>query len=894
MRSPFRKLGIILAIAVTSALAKPAVASERKVLKGHVPGVVASLKATGRLAADTRLNLVLGVSLRDPQGLSAFVQQVSDPASPQYRHYLTPQQFTERFGPTAADYQAVLDFAKASGFTVTGTHDDRMIVEVSAAASDVERAFDIALRTYPHPTEARTFFAPDTEPTVAAGLPMADINGLNDYIRPHPVNLHRRVLPKGTNGGPRANNASRDGSGPNGNFIGSDYRAAYAAGITNTGTGQSVGLLEFDNYYASDITAYESAANISNPPTVQAVLLGGYNGVQGDGEGEVALDVEMAMSIAPGVSSIICYEGGQSTSTVTLLSKMASATTVKQFSSSWSFGSIARSTVDTYFQKFASQGQSFFEASGDSGAIYGGLDVPQDDANITLVGGTALETVGPNGAWSGETAWNAPDIQQATGGGISTAVALPSWQNGVKTSTNQASTTHRNSPDVAMPADNLYIVADDGQDETSGGTSAAAPLWAGYIALVNQEAVALGKDTVGFINPALYGFYANTAYGAELDDVTFGYNTNGNSSQFFAGPGYDLCTGLGSPNGTSLMVGLAAPDGLIVAPGRGFVANGSSGGPFTVTSQALTLTNAGTSSLNWTLGNPPSWLDVSATSGSLSAHSAGTVTVSLDPSASSLTSGTYTADLWLTNQASGLAQLRQFSVLVDQNLVHDGGFESADLAYWLLTGVDAWYYTFSDNGYNTDYNPHSGLYFAALGASNDVAYLSQDVETTPGETYQLVFWLQNPSGITPTFFSATVMDATTTNVLYSQANLPAFNWRSFTYSVVAHSTKMTVQFGASDDNDYMGLDDVSIVPIAPPPSATGPTIQSIQVVGGSALITWTSSASAQYQVQSTTSLASPNWQNVGSPVTAQGSTASATVTLTSAPVVFYRVVLLAN
>ncbi len=323
-----------------------------------------------------------------------------------------------------------------------------------------------------------------------------------------------------------------------------------------------------------------------------------------------------------------------------ILSSMTGTNTmlVQQFSCSWDFGTTPRTTMDGYFMRFAAQGQSFFDASGDSGAYSGGIPQPDDDPYTTQVGGTSLSTVAPGGAWLGETAWNAQDGFDATGGGISTTYSLPTWQQGVATTANGGSTTKRNVPDVAMVSESVYIVADGGMPEGTGGTSVASPLWAGFNALVNQQLAATGKPRIGFINPAIYALGKSAGYAATFDDITFGNNTNSGvgAKKFLAVSGYDLCTGWGTPIGGNLLQALTAPDNLLITPGRGFIGSGPPGGPFTVTTQTLRLTNSGAASLNWSAGSPPSWLDLAPTSGTLAPGSTGSITATLDASASGL------------------------------------------------------------------------------------------------------------------------------------------------------------------------------------------------------------------------------------------------------------------
>jgi uncharacterized repeat protein (TIGR01451 family) len=208
----------------------------------------------------------------------------------------------------------------------------------------------------------------------------------------------------------------------------------------------------------------------------------------------------------------------------------------------------------------AAQGQSFFNAVGDSDAFTGAIPFPAESPNITQVGGTTLTTSGPLGSWVSERVWNwGGGI--GTCGGISTTYSIPVWQQGINMTTNQGSTTMRNMPDVALTADNIYIIADDGIPEPgTGGTSCAAPLWAGFTALVNQQAAQGTQAPVGFINPTIYALAKGPLYGATFHDIVLGNNTSPTSTNlFFAVPGYDLCSGWGTPSGTNLIDILAPP-----------------------------------------------------------------------------------------------------------------------------------------------------------------------------------------------------------------------------------------------------------------------------------------------------------------------------------------------
>jgi xanthomonalisin len=587
------------------------------------------------------------------------------------------------------------------------------------------------------------------------------------------------------------------------------------------------------------------------------------------------LDIEMVISMAPGLSKVVVYEAGPNGLANDILSAMAANTAIKQFGCSWDFGDLTstqRGTMDNYFQKMAADGQSFFNASGDAGAFTGAWPAPDDDPYITLVGGTTLATCATNGAWLSETAWNAPDYTDATAGGYSVNYSIANyapWQQGINMSANQGSTTLRNIPDVAMVADDIIIVADNGQQEMTGGTSAAVQLWAAFNALVNQQAAASGQQSVGFINPAIYALGKSGSFSAVFNDIAAGNNsTNAAPPEFFAVPGYDLCTGWGSPAG-----------------GTGFAANGPVGGPFTLTAQSLSLTNAGTSPLNWSLSDTSLWLNASPVSGTLTpGGAAAMVTVSLSPTANNLAAGVYAANLQLSNTTSGLVQTRQFTVLVGQELVQDGGFEAGDFAYWNLAGSDAGSYNYVDDGTYTSLTPNSGYYFAALGQYGSLAYLSQTLPTRAGQPYSLSFWLQNAdlgSGTIPNQFIAQWNGSTLTNIV----NAGVFDWMNMSYVVVAGGANTVLEFTSRNDPGTFALDDVSVMPIPLP------SLQSIRESGGTVNFTWTTMAGLAYQILFKTNLTSANWINLGSPTNATSGTMSASDAISPGSIRFYRIVL---
>ncbi len=280
---------------------------------------------------------------------------------------------------------------------------------------------------------------------------------------------------------------------------------------------------------------------------------------------------------------VIVYEAPNPSPWEDLMQRMANDDLAKQLSCSWGGGD-PDPTAEQALIQMALQGQTFFNAVGDSDAFIGPIDFPSDSTNVVQVGGTTLTTTGPLGSYVSETVWNwdveiDPILYDGVGssGGISTYYPIPPWQQGVSMANNQGSTTMRNVPDVALTADNVYVRADEEDQDGVGGTSCAAPLWAGFTALVNQQSLAGVHTTVGFLNPALYAIGKGSNYALCFNDITTGNNEWSESpNQFSAVPGYDLCTGWGTPNGTNMINTLApaiyAP--LIVPGSAALVAEG--------------------------------------------------------------------------------------------------------------------------------------------------------------------------------------------------------------------------------------------------------------------------------------------------------------------------------
>jgi|CZKK01.1.fsa_nt_gi subtilase family serine protease len=530
--------------ASTLCFAAAAQAEQRPAMTTHVSDAVSSGIAplVGHLPSAQRLSLAISLPLRNQAELDDLLQQIYDPQSPNYHHYLSVPEFTSRFGPTAADYAAVLSFAQANGLAVIDTAENRMVLDVEGPAANIESAFHVTLGVYQHPTEGRTFYAPDHEPSVDLNVPLLHISGLDNFSLPHAKNIRSSQKPSGA--------GKTTGSGPGGDFIGSDMRAAYYGSGSLNGHGQSVGLFELAGYQLTDVQNYFKQVNQPLKVPVRGVSLNGVSlrcPPATCDDSEQALDIEMAISMAPGLKQVVVYVGS---SDVSIFNKMASDNTSKQLSCSWGW-SDNESSLDPIFLEMAAQGQSVFVATGDNGSgTPGDVVWPADDPYVTAVGGTDLTTNGPGGSWKSETGWNG-----SAGSPSKNKIPIPSYQQlpGVINSSNGGSTTLRNYPDVAAEANtNQYSCFDGGCFGGNGGTSYAAPQWAGYTAMANQQSIANGGSTLGFLNPALYAIGVGSSYDSDFHDIVSG--SNGGYKSVI---GYDLVTGWGSPNGPNLINALA-------------------------------------------------------------------------------------------------------------------------------------------------------------------------------------------------------------------------------------------------------------------------------------------------------------------------------------------------
>ena len=617
--------------------------SAATVMTHHVREATSTGEArlVGRMQSDKVMTLNLVLALRDPDGLKAFLADIQNPKSANYRHFLTPTEFTAKFGPTQADYDAVVAFAKNSGLTVTGGTRDGMEVLVKGSVSTIEAAMHITMHTYQHPTESRTFYAPDREPTINLPFNLWHVSGLDNFSLPHPLFVKKSDYAAAHGISPEAVvSHATTGSGPSASFLGSDMRAAYYGTGSLTGAGQNLGLFEYVGTDLADLTTYFKNVGQTNNVPVTLLSTDGTSTACVDSRAggscddtEQTLDMTQAIGMAPGLASLTNYIGSLDTAIISAMTTHSPLPTT--IGCSWGWTPADPSTLDPYFQKMAAQGQNFFAASGDSSTWSKSNEAwPADDANVVSVGGTDLVTSKAAGPWSSETAW------VDSGGGITPdSIAIPSYQqlSGVINSSNKGSTTLRNGPDVSANANFTFYTC---SDQTTclaneyGGTSFAAPMWAGYIALVNQQLVANGKATLGFLNPTIYPQNVTSAYTTDFHDIT-----SGTSGSYSAVTGYDLVTGWGSPNSGLLaaLTGSTTPpptNDFSIAATSATIADGASGSSSITTA----VTNGSAETVALSASGQPTGVTVSFSPTSVTSGAGSTATITVG---SAVAAGTY-------------------------------------------------------------------------------------------------------------------------------------------------------------------------------------------------------------------------------------------------------------
>jgi kumamolisin len=327
-----------------------------------------------------------------------------------------------------------------------------------------------------------------------------------------------------------------------------------------TAAGQTIGIIELGGgYRTADLTAYFKGLGLKAPNVTAVPVDGGKNtpGNANGADGEVMLDIEVSAAVAPGAKIAVYFAPNTDQGFIDAVGSAVHDTTNKPsvISISWggpesSWTAQAMNALDAACQSAAALGITVTVAAGDNGSSDGGtgnnVDFPASSPHVLACGGTKL--VGNGSTITSEVVWNEQASGEgATGGGVSNVFALPSWQANANVPAPSSSTGGRGVPDVSGDADPVtgYQVRVDGQSLVIGGTSAVAPLWAGLIALNNQQ----NGKSAGFIQPQIYAAKGASAF----HDIV-----SGNNGAFSAGPGWDACTGLGSPIGGKLITLLGA------------------------------------------------------------------------------------------------------------------------------------------------------------------------------------------------------------------------------------------------------------------------------------------------------------------------------------------------
>ena len=519
------------------------------------------------------MTVQLALKLRNAAELEKLATSVNDPKSASFGHYLTPAQFAARYAPTRPQVDTAVGFLNAAGLHVTSVSPDSILVNATGSVAAVNRAMATRVGRYRDRRTGSAFFANDATPRLPAsvGAVVQGVHGLDNHY------LFRRAPVTAT---------PRVGAGPAGGYTPAQLRTAYALTAaplsTYVGTGQSIGIFELDGYSQAHINAYDNLLVGTPPPTPVRVAIDGGAGTPGGGQVEVELDIEVAHAIAP-AATVVVYEAPNTNAGANDAYDAMVNGGAKPNSTSWGLcedlqGTTETNTLHGIFVHAAALGESFFSASGDSGAfdcydpstgVTGSVavDSPSSDPFVTGVGGTTL-TLNGNNTYASESAWGGPANRQpeGSGGGNSKVHHEPSWQAGVHQSQNVGVAPDfvamRQVPDVSLDGDPqtgyaVYTVRSNG---TVGwgvvaGTSAGAPAWAAFAAIYNQYACVSDTAGLGNANPQLYAAASNTTFTA-YHDVTTG--NSGNAATWSAATGWDYATGLGSLSATGMAGALQA------------------------------------------------------------------------------------------------------------------------------------------------------------------------------------------------------------------------------------------------------------------------------------------------------------------------------------------------
>jgi subtilase family serine protease len=616
-------LGCAVALALGAA---PAPVAANAARLGLAPRLPAGASVLGLLPASTPINVAVTLRPRDPAGLAAFATDASTPGSSEYGRYLTPSQFAARFGATPSQITEVERSLRAHGLAPGPVSANDLAIPVTTSAGKLDHALSLSLLRVTL-SGRRTAIANSVAPLLDSNIAgvVQSVVGLDTLSRPRPLIQHSAIgavrshaTAHVVTGGPQPCDGARHAQSVQGGYTTDQIASAYGLSGLYTagdqGAGQTMALYELEPYDPADIAAYQSCygtrASIAN------VVVDNGAG-SGAGSGEAALDIEQSIGFAPNANMLV-YEGPNSSATgpgsgyYDTWNAIISQDREQVVSASWGQCEALEPGADaqalgTLFAEAAAQGQTIVSASGDMGSE--GCDNPPgqgppdfslavgDPASqpfVTGVGGTTLLSPGPRPS---ERAWNnggspvgAPFQPGATGGGVSSTWRMPSYQSGAPSSLHViqpnlssgapcggGSGYCREVPDVSADSDPAtpYLIYWNGSGAASGfptgwqgigGTSGATPLWGAVFALANASSACQGLR-VGFANPLLYAAAASS-YGSLFNDVTAGNNdfTGTNNGKYPAVQGYDMATGLGTPDAASLVAALCARAIQVRAP----------------------------------------------------------------------------------------------------------------------------------------------------------------------------------------------------------------------------------------------------------------------------------------------------------------------------------------
>jgi kumamolisin len=457
---------------------------------------------------------------------------------------VSQQDFLEKYGADPANFDHLRDFAHKHGLTVDEGASSlaRRTMILRGPASKMESAFGVTLNDYEKEGKNFHSYTGTISMLQEYAEPVEAVLGLDN----HPIAMpHFRLLDKQRKGKPKPHSQTASFNPP-------QVAQLYNFPVGPNGAGQTIGIIELGGgYNASDLSSYFAGLSIAEP-RVTAVSVDGATNAPNDpnADGEVALDIEVAGSIAPGANIAVYFTPNTSQGFVDALTTAIHDTAngpPSVLSISWgsaesNWTAQSMTVFDEACQSAVALGITITVASGDNGSSDGGsgnnVDFPASSPHVLGCGGTEL--VAANGVIQQEVVWNDQPQGGASGGGVSSVFPIPPWQMKANVPKPPTSGGGRGVPDVAGDAspETGYNVFFDGQPAVVGGTSAVAPLWAALIALLNQQC----GSNIGFANLALY---QNAENG--FNDIT-----QGNNGSYSAGPGWDACTGLGSPNGNQL------------------------------------------------------------------------------------------------------------------------------------------------------------------------------------------------------------------------------------------------------------------------------------------------------------------------------------------------------